>query len=185
MKLQTHFFALALVTIVLMAVYGSVQQTYRTGANDPQYGIAEEIREKWERGIVPPAYFSDTVRLERSLSTFAIIYDSTGRALHAGALLNGQVPQLPKGVLKTARYEGSDWLTWQPQHNLRIALGVLRARTNPVSYIAVGRSMRVVEERSYQLRLMMMVAWGLCVFVICAHGALVLFQSPASEDSLL
>ena len=116
--------------------------------------------------------FTDTVDIEKSLAIFRACYDALGQPISSSAYLNGRWPQLPRGVLRKAQEEGADWVTWQPQHHVRMAVGVLRVNTVPASYIAVGRSLRGVEEKESRLVMMVLAAWLACIFILCLHLAL-------------
>ncbi len=42
-SVTTYFAAVIIITAIMGLIYVSVQQTYRTGANDPQLQIARDI----------------------------------------------------------------------------------------------------------------------------------------------
>ena len=44
MKISTHIAAFLIITVVMATVYASVQQVYRSCANDPQQQIAEDLK---------------------------------------------------------------------------------------------------------------------------------------------
>src|SRR4029078_4443292 len=145
MKTIQHFSAMAIITIIMGLIYASVQQTYRSNANDPQIQIAHDLRDHLQKG--KPLVFDDTIELEKSLSVFKEAYDQNGDPIQSTGFLNGKMPRLPKGVFKYAKANGEHWVTWQPQHKVRMAMGIVRIHAEPIAYLAVGRSLREVEER--------------------------------------
>src|SRR5262249_15418851 len=98
MKLPVLFTQLsiaAVITVVMGVLYMNVQQGYRTGANDPQIQMAEDITADIKQGhSISPCLKDDTVDLAKSLSPFIILYDRDGKPVQSSALLNGKIPQL-------------------------------------------------------------------------------------------
>lgn len=164
MKIIQHFSAITIITIITGLIYASTQQNYRSNANDPQIQIAHELRDRLQKK--QPLVFDDTIELEKSLSVFKETYDENGSPVQSTGFLNGKMPELPRGVFESAKKNGEDWITWQPQRNVRMALGVIRVNAMPVAYVAVGRSLREVEERVSRLTQMVFIAWILSVSVV-------------------
>lgn len=164
MKIIQHLSAIAIITIITGLIYVSVQQTYRSNANDPQIQIAHDLRDHLQNG--KNLVLDDTIDLEKSLSVFKATYDENGNLIQSTGFLNSKMPQLPKGVFESAKANGEDWITWQPQRNVRLAIGVVHVNAMPVAYIAVGRSLREVEERVSRLTQMVFIAWLLCISVV-------------------
>lgn len=167
MKILEHLSAMAIITIIMGLIYGSVQQTYRSNANDPQVQIAHDLRDHVQKGKA--LAFDDTIDLEKSLSVFREAYDENGLPLQSTGFLNGKMPQLPKGVFEYAKANGEHWVTWQPQSNVRMAMGIVHIANGPFAYLAVGRSLKEVEERVSQLTDMVFVAWILCIAVTAVN----------------
>ena len=164
MKTIQHLSAIAIITIIMGLIYASVQQTYRSNANDPQAQIVNDLRDRLHKGR--PLAFDDTVDLERSLSVFKEAYDEKGNPIQSTGFLNGRMPQLPKGVFEYARANGEHWVTWQPDHSIRMAMGIVHVHATPIAYLAVGRSLREVEERVSRLGNMVFTGWILCISVV-------------------
>jgi hypothetical protein len=55
-------------------------------------------------------------------SVFSAIYDASGRVLAGTATLHGRLPQPPPGVFNYMRAHGEDWVSWQPEVGVRVAL---------------------------------------------------------------
>ncbi|HTS43900.1 MAG TPA: hypothetical protein VMH01_05850 [Puia sp.] len=159
-----------IVTIMLGVLYASVQQTYRSGANDPQLQIARDIHASLARGVSVNKYLSDTIDLEKSLSAFATLCDSKGQPIQSSGFLNGQFPRLPVGVFEFAKAHGEDVLTWQPRSGVRMATVVLHNNMSPVEYIIVGRSLQEVEIREHNLLVMVSICWVIAMGVIMVAG---------------
>ena len=61
MKILQHLSALAIITIIMTLIYASVQQTYRSNANDPQMQIVNDLKNNLQEGK-PIKVVSDQVR---------------------------------------------------------------------------------------------------------------------------
>ena len=164
MKVLQHLSAILIITMIIGLIYFSVQQTYRTGADDPQAEMLHSLKERLEKG--KPLSLEDTIQLESSLSVFKTVYDQNGEPLQSTGWLDGKMPTLPKGVFETAKANGELWVSWQPQRDVRIALGVVRVTAAPIAYLAVGRSLKEVEKRISRLADMMLTGWILCISVV-------------------
>lgn len=155
-------------------IYGSVQQTYRSNANDPQTQIIYDLKNRLQNGKA--VVFDDSVDLEKSLAVFKELFDTNGNPLQSTGFLNGKLPQLPKGVFDFVKAHGEEWVTWQPQRNVRMAMGVIRVNAAPVAYLAIGRSLKEVEERVSKLTTMVALAWALCVAVVLINWLATYYQ---------
>lgn len=159
MKKSVHllyFTLLVLFSGILLFITISVQQAYRHSANDPQIEIAESLSQKLATNNNLPLPF-DTIEISKSISVFAIYYDKNKNAARSTALLNGKYPQIPAGIFNYADEHGADILTWQPQPEVRIALVVYPVAN--AGYIAIGRSLRDVEQREKQFYQMFFICW--------------------------
>lgn len=166
MKILQHLTALVLITLIMGLIYTAVQQTYRSNANDPQTQMVLDLGRKIELGQSLSTLLPDTVDLRQSLAVFAVTYDQQGTPIQGNALLDGKLPRLPAGLLEQARLHGADWVTWQPKEEVRMALGVVKLKGTPAAYLAVGRSLREVEQRVSRLVNMVIIAWILCCAVV-------------------
>ncbi len=166
MKILQHLSALVIITLIMGLIYACVQQVYRSGANDPQSQIIYDLKEQLQQGKSLSTLFLDSFDLVKSQSVFTEIYDDAGNAMKSSAYLQGRLPQLPKGVIEHARADGENWVTWEPQSHVRLAMGIVRVNTSPVSFVAVGRSLYKAEERISRLNAMVIIAWLLCCSVV-------------------
>lgn len=182
MKTVQHLSAIAVITILTGVIYVGVQQTYRSNANDPQIQIAHELRDHLQKGR--PLEFDDTVELERSLSVFKEAYDQNGNPIQSTGFLYGKMPQLPKGVFEYAKANGEHWVTWQPQRNIRMAMGIVHVKADRVAYLVVGRSLKEIEERVSRLTNMVFVGWLLCILVVLINWLVTYYHDRRKEISL-
>jgi hypothetical protein len=182
MKTVSHVSALAIVTVIILLVYTSVQQSYRSVANDPQVQLIRDLKGRLEAGKPIDTYFNvDTIDLEKSLSVFVEIYDTKGKPIKSSGLINSKLPVLPAGVLNVTKSSGEDWVTWQPQKNVRLAMGVAKVNAPPVAFIAVGRSLVEVENRTAKLKQMIISAWIICLIIIVIHFNVQSYLSKAKK----
>jgi hypothetical protein len=158
--------------------YVTVQQALRQGANDPQIQMAEDIAGQMEAGASAASVLpSSSVDLSRSLAPFVILFNGQGTQSASSAVLHGQSPQLPGGVLDYVRQHGEDRLTWQPEPGVRIAAVVTSYSGAEPGFVLAGRSLHEVEKRIGQIQLLCGIAWiatlGLGLILI-ATGELLL-----------
>src|SRR4051812_32566623 len=136
---------IAIITVIILLIYASVQQTYRSGANDPQIQIAEDISAKIQKGKnIEDIFPVDTIDIAQSLALVVILYDAHGRPLRSTGFLDGKMPQLPAGVFDFAKKNGSHSVTWQPNNDVRMAMVLNHINSSPVEFVAAGRSLREV-----------------------------------------
>jgi hypothetical protein len=167
MKTIQHISYIAIITIILGVIYVAVQQNYRSGANDPQMQLAYNIKEQLQKGKSIDMYFQkDTIDLQKSLSVFIASYDENGLPLQSNAVIDGKLPQIPLSVINFVKIHKEDWITWQPRRNIRLATGILATGSTPVSFIAVGKSLKNVEDRVSNLITMIGIGWTLCFVII-------------------
>jgi hypothetical protein len=173
----------AVVTTAFCAlVYSSVQQAQRHDANDPQIQIAEDAAAALNRGqtvndVVPKTQ----VEMSASLAPFVVIFGGDGKPIAASGLLNGQMPDYPKGALDSARASGENRVTWQPTSDVRVASVVVPYKDG---FVMVGRNLREVETRENQTEIFAAVTWVLALIatlVVIALGELFLRGSTSAE----
>ena len=112
-----------LATLACGLVYLEVQQDQRSGANDPQYQLAQDAAARLDAGAGPSGVVDTGVAVDpsTSLAPFVIIFDAGHSVLAANATLDGGVPVPPAGVLDAARNGSPNAITWQPRAGVRIA----------------------------------------------------------------
>jgi hypothetical protein len=171
MKILSTLSTIAVVTVILLLIYAAVQQTYRTGANDPQIQMARDIAVSLkEQKSIEHIFPVDSVDISRSLGVFAVMYDSNSRPVKSSGFINGNIPQLPAGVFDFVRSHGADMITWQPQPGIRMAMVAAAVQSPNVSFVAVGRSLNEVEVRESNLLLMVIISWLISIGIIIIHA---------------
>lgn len=146
--------------------YVGIQQNYRMNANDPQIEMAQNAVLSLERGKSPDEIIpAEQIDIANDLSPFIIVFDASGKPIASSAILKGQIPSVPSGVLTSTAKNGENRVTWEPQSGVRIAAIVDAYTVNGSSgYVLAGRSLKEVEARISNLTLMFTVTW-LCALV--------------------
>ncbi len=166
----------AVVTIALCGLaYLLVQQSIRMGLNDPQIQMAEGAASALNNGATIDSMTAGSkVEMSTSLAPFVVVYDTSGKVVGGTGLLDGQLPDYPKGALDTAKQNGENRVTWQPDSNVRIASVVVPYKDG---FVVVGRNMREVESRESNAELIAFLA-GLvtliATFIVIAFGEIFL-----------
>jgi hypothetical protein len=138
-------------------VYAAVQQSYRQSADDPQVQMANDAADALAEGHSAEALVpAIKVSMEKSLAPFLIIYDSNGHELASSALLDGQTPALPNGVLDSTKQLGENRISWQPRAGVRIATVIVSYKDG---FVLAGRNMREVEQREAQVSMFASMTW--------------------------
>ena len=160
-----------LATLTCGLAYVEVQQALRSGANDPQYQMAEDEASRLDAGARPADLVdtAGTVDAATSLAAFTIIFDSTGRVLASDVTLDGGQPVPPSGVLSAAKPGSPNAVTWQPREGVRIASVTVAWSGGTV---LAGRSLRRVEEQEWNSELIAGEAW--LVALVALAGAAIL-----------
>jgi hypothetical protein len=156
-----HWLPLAAVTTLLCGlVYGSVQQSLRWGANDPQIQMAEDAAAALAAGGTPESMLPvPQVEISASLAPFMVIYSDAGQPLASSGLLHGAVPSLPSGIFDYTRQNSEDRVSWQPESGVRIAAVVVAYGGAQPGFVLAGRSLREVEKRESQVEQITGLAW--------------------------
>jgi hypothetical protein len=162
-----------LATTACGLIYAEVQQDLRSGANDPQFQVAEDAAARLNAGE-PPASVVDSVGsvdLATSLAPFVIVFDTNHAQLAIDATLDGGPPAPPAGVLDAARPGSPNAISWQPRDGVRIAAVVVAWNRGTV---LAGRSLVRVEQQESNAELIAAAAWLAtlaAVAVACLFGA--------------
>lgn len=162
--------AAIIVTGILLAMYATVQQAHRSAANDPQLQLARDISAQVNSHNITHLLPDDTIDISNSLGTFVTFYNSNGEPISSTGMLDGKLPQIPKGVFEHAKVNRENDITWQPREGVRMAMVVESVpSSSQVSYVAVGRSLQEVEVREGNLVTMILMVWVACMAVIVMH----------------
>jgi len=144
-----------------LLVYAAVQQAYRQSADDPQIQMANDAVTALSNGHEADTLVPATkVSIAESLAPFLIIYDSAGHELASSAVLDGQTPALPGGVLDSTKQLGENRISWQPRRGVRIATVIVPYKDG---FVLAGRNMREVEQREAQVSMFAGMTWILAM----------------------
>jgi hypothetical protein len=162
------------ITLVFFAIYGAVQQNYRSSADDPQVQIARDTANSLAQqanplNLIPPT----PVDIADSLATFTMLYDVQDHLLGTNALLDDQAPEVPNGVIDTARENGENRVSWQPKPGVRSAIVAVASPGPDGGVVIVGRSLREVEKREQNLGVSLMVGWAVTLLATLGVTALI------------
>jgi hypothetical protein len=146
-------------------IYVEVQQDLRSGANDPQYQMAEDAAAKLNTGASPTLVVNRTavVDLSKSLATFVIVFDADHKVLDSNAWLDGGIPVPPSGVLDKAGSGIPNAVTWQPRDGVRVATVTVAWNGG---FVMVGRSLARVEQQEDTAGLLAGIALPLILLVL-------------------
>lgn len=166
----------AVLTLVTGMIYASVQQTYRSGADDPQIQMAEDAAARLDAGANPEEVIQGTmVEMSTSLAPFLMVFDEAGEPVARDVSLHGNVTRPPIGVLDAARQNGQNRVTWQPEAGVRIASVVVAYDGGTV---LAGRSLREAEARVGRLTTMLEIGWlvSLVISLVVVWGSQAVFK---------
>ena len=179
----SHLTAAAIITIVSGLIYVSVQQSHRSAANDPQLQIGRDISERLKSNQpIDQLMAGDTFEISKSLAVFKVLYDLNGEPIRSNGLLDGKLPNIPKGVLDFTAKNKEDVLTWQPRKGVRMAMVVESVQSQNIGFVAAGRSLEEVEKRVSNLITMLFIGWLACLGVIIIHLLIIVFQNRSKGN---
>jgi hypothetical protein len=150
----------AAITALSLFIYGAVQQDLRQSANDPQIQMSEDLARALAAGQPPQTNAAgDQVDIAKSLASCTIVFDANGAVTSSSALVHGETPALPQGVLDYTRQHGQDRFTWQPAPGARSAVVVTHYQGAESGFALAGRSLREVEKRESRIEQLTVLGW--------------------------
>lgn len=155
-------------TIAIAAVYGAVQQSGRSSADDAPQALISQLASVVGRDT-PGTMPSPRVDVAESRMPFYVVYDTDGRTVAGDGYLDGHRARIPDGVLRSTVANGSDRVTWEPRPGLRFALTTVRQGQ---TVIAAGQSLEPFEQRTDRIGVLLLVGW-LIALTLLACGAVV------------
>lgn len=170
-----------LATLACGLVYIEVQQELRSGANDPQFQLAQDAAVRLDAGVAPGAVVSavETVDPASSLAPFVIVFDSNHAVLATDATLDGGSPTPPPGVLDAARPGSPSAVTWQPRTGVRIAAVTVAWKGG---FVLSGRSLQRVEVQEWNAELIAGAAWLAMLAALALASLAAAWLWPASRQ---
>lgn len=173
----SYLICMTVITVMLGVIYASVQQVYRTSADDPQVEMVNDLSTKLQQGKSIDNFFNDTINISQSLSPFVAIYDKAGKPLRSSGFLYGKLPDLPSGIFDFAKLHGEHRVTWQPGSGVRIAVVIKSTSSSAVGFAASGRSLKEVEVREHNLITNIFFGWIISIVLILLHALLQFYNT--------
>ncbi|QQS23273.1 hypothetical protein IPM19_01770 [bacterium] len=161
-----------LVTVIFATVYFSVQQSYRTNANDPQVEVVGQVEEVIKQDVPLDAIVSEAEQIDiaESLSLFVMIFDSNRQLIGSSATLDGQAPTPPENVFALAKEQGENRFTWEPKPGVQVA-AVLKP-VDDKAFVLAGRSLKEINDREAALLKTCIIGWAISVLLLAGLSLL-------------
>lgn len=171
----------AVITLVCILVYVTVQQSFRLSANDPQVQMAQDSALAIDKGADPhsPPGANNGIDISQDLSPYLMVYDPSGNVVAGNATLNGKPLRIPQGVIDYIRKNGRDAASWQPAPGVRQAMvGVSTTRGRFI--VVAGRSLAPTEERIARLGEQVAFGWvmSLIAMLVVAFLQSLMIRKP-------
>lgn len=176
-RISSWVAAAVIVTIVFGTVYLTLQQIGRRAVNDaPAAALAAQIQQLDSDPATGPR-----LELTKDSGTFLIVYGDDNKPVFTTVTLHGEVPDLPAGVLDTARTAGTDAVTWQPEPDLRMAVVARHAARRVV---VAGQSLTPFENSDRWTQLILATGWLISMMVLgAAYAVMVVFPHGKRPDA--
>lgn len=182
-SLLTHIVAAMIVSAIILLIYASVQQCFRSSANDPQIQIARDLCNAISAGKpISNIIAHDTIDLSQSLAVFTEIFDSNGNPIQSTGFLNGNLLKPPAGVIEYTNKNMEDAVTWQPQSDVRMAMVFEKINASGKGFVAVGRSLKEIEIREGNLLRMVEIVWFACMMILLVHLLIQKYYSKKQKN---
>jgi hypothetical protein len=162
-------------TITLTALHLTAQQLDRQGADEQPIRLASQLASLDE---IPDVAAADRVDLASSQAVFYVVYDASGAPVAGSGYLDGDLAQVPEGVVSIAAEHGENGVTWQPRDGLRFATIELAAGDG---VIMAGQSLAPSETRTQNLGTLLLLGW-VAGLVLLTIGAIVHVRVGAALD---
>lgn len=155
-----------LATVIFATVFLSVQQSYRTNANDPQIEVVGQVEDVIKQDVPLDAIVSEAeqINMAESLSLFVMIFDNNRQLVGSSATLDGQPPTPADNVFSVAKEQGESRFTWEPKPGVRIA-AVLKA-VDDKAFVLAGRSLKEISNREADLLKICIIGWAVSVLLL-------------------
>jgi hypothetical protein len=160
--------ATIIVTLIFGSVYLTLQQFGRHSANAaPAAAAAAQVQQMGSEPASGPR-----LELTPDSGVFVIVFGEDNKPISTTVSLHGAPPDIPAGVLETAKTVGSDAVTWQPEPGLRMAVV---ARQAPGGVVVAGQSLTPFEDSDRMSQLFLAAGWvGSMAVLAGAYTATVL-----------
>jgi hypothetical protein len=153
-------------TVAMAAIYLTMQQVERLGADDAGARLASAVASAGSESDDPVA---SRVDAERSDSAFYVVYDRSGRPVRGNGFLGDELAAVPVGVVTTAFEHGSNHVTWQTPDGRRFATVELRSGDEVVM---AAQSLAPTEHRIDLIGVLLLGGWAVSILVLAGGAAL-------------
>jgi hypothetical protein len=149
------------ITILSGGALWSVQQNYRSNANDPQIQIVQDSLADLIQvpDLAELASAFGKTDASQTLAPFLIVYDESGKAVAGNGYINDQLPTPSAGTFAEAKRKSESRFTWEPQKGLRFAAVLKPFEGQQKGFILAARNLREIEKRELMLAIGMGIAW--------------------------
>jgi hypothetical protein len=164
-----------IITLIFGSVYVTLQQFGRHSANAaPAAAAAAQVQHMGSAPTTGPG-----LELTADSGVFVMVFGADNKPTSTTVSLHGAPPDIPEGVLETARTLGSDAVTWQPEPGLRMAVV---ARQAPGGVVVAGQSLTPFEDSDRLSQLFLAAGWvGSMVVLAGAYAATELARRRQDE----
>jgi hypothetical protein len=152
-------------TIAFAAIYVVAQQLDRQGADEAPARLASQVAAQLDDGVLAEVDDADRVDLERSLAPFYVVYGESGSPESGSGYLDGELAQVPAGVIETAVQKESNGVSWEPRPGLRFATIEVVADGKVV---LAGQSLVPSESRTEQFGILLLLGWVVGLAILAA-----------------
>ena len=151
------------ITFVCLIAYSMGQQIIRQSANLAPFQMANEAKIGLEGSESITQIFGDRLTdFTKSQMPFVIVYNLDKKPVSSTTLTENNIPQIPYGVLDSAKKSGQDRVTWQPQSGLRFATVVIPFKDG---YIVGGQSLTEFDRNVQKLNDLVLAIWAFLIAV--------------------
>lgn len=174
----THITAAILFSLVMVLIYATAQQPYRSEAYEPQ-----DTSFKMEHSRTCCYYLMEGTDTQQNIGTFIRFYNSNGKLIYSGGTISSKAPNVPKGVLDTAKQHYTNNIAPQPTAQVHLAAVAAYTGKQDTSYVVVARSLHEVENCESNLIKTVVIFWAMGISTIALHW-LIQNKTPTSNNLL-
>jgi hypothetical protein len=170
--------AAIIITLIFGSAYVTLQQIGRHLANAaPAAAAAVQVQQMGSETLTGPR-----LELTPDSGVVVMVFGEDNQPSSTTVTLHGELPILPAGVLETARTSGSDFVTWQPEPGLRMAVV---ARQAAGSVVVAGQSLTPFEDIDRMSLFFLAAGWLGSVVVLAAAYTATEFTRRRQDGMML
>lgn len=154
------------ITLLSLFIYIVAQQVIRLSANNPQAQIANDAAIALSSGAIPNTIVgTEKIEISKKLGTFIMVYNDNNKILASSAVLDGQAPNYPEGILNYTKQNNEDRVTWQPRSGVREATVAVRYSGEASGVVVAGRSLIESEKLIDKIGVDCLIGWLVTMFL--------------------